>query len=355
MTATTCSARASSAPRAPPSASSTPTPTGCAPRWSAGTASCARPPGTRPYAVAAGTPRRGHRSTAARRRRRPRQPERPHHGRRPLPAAALRALGTRSSSPPARSTRCPSTSPAAALRQRGRHPRARPRPHRPSAAPRRQPAGVQRQSVHRPRLPGQAQGAAQARRHAHRHRPPPHPHRRLADRHIAIRPGTDALLLAPSPRSSSRRASSTSGRSPPTSRASRNVRALAEEFTPEAVAAACDVRRRGHPHARPRTRRRPDRRRLRPHRQLHRRVRHPRQLARRRPQHPHRQPRPARRRPLPARPPTTPAPRPPAGPRVRARAAGTAGSAATPRPRASCRSPRSPRRSTRPAKARSAR
>ena len=43
---------------------------------------------------------------------------------------------------------------------------------------RREPAGVQRQSGHRRRLPRQAAGAAQARRHARRHRPGPHPHRR---------------------------------------------------------------------------------------------------------------------------------------------------------------------------------
>ncbi len=47
-TATTCSARASSAPRAPPSRRWTPTPTGCAPRSSASTGNCARPPGRRP-------------------------------------------------------------------------------------------------------------------------------------------------------------------------------------------------------------------------------------------------------------------------------------------------------------------
>ena len=77
-----------------------------------------------------------------------------------------------------------------------RDPGARPRPHRPSAAPRRQPARIQRQPVHGPRLPRQAQGAAASRRHPHRRRPAPHPHRPLADRHVAIRPGTDALLLA---------------------------------------------------------------------------------------------------------------------------------------------------------------
>lgn len=120
---------------------------------------------------------------------------------------------------------------------------------------------------------------------------------RLADRHIAVRPGTDALLLA-----AMAQVLYSEGLVEPTPHV-QGVEELADalrEFTPEAVAPACDVDSRPHPHPRPRTRRRPHRRRIRPHRQLHRPARHPGQLARRRPEHPHRQPRPAGRRALPA-------------------------------------------------------
>ena len=142
--------------------SSTATPTGCAPRSSARTASCARPPGSEAFdAVAAGL-----------------RPVVERYGPNAVGvvlgnpnvhtmAGALYPpvllAGARHPQPLHRVHGRPDAQARlqrAALRRRQRDPRARPRPHRPSAAPRRQPAGVQRQPVHRPRLPRQAQGPA---------------------------------------------------------------------------------------------------------------------------------------------------------------------------------------------------
>lgn len=232
---------------------------------------------------------------------RPRQPERAHHGRRALSAHPARHAPHpgplhREHPRPDAQTRLQRT----ALRRPERHPGAGHRPHRPSAAPRRQPARIQRQSLHGPRLPRQAQGAAPSRRHPHRGRPPPHPDRparRPACRHPSRRRRTPARRAHPrAPRGEAHR--SRYARRP-----SRRTRPSSRRRTGVHTRGGRRGVRRGrldHPYDRPGAGRRPHRRRLRAHRQLHRGARHPRQLARRRPQHPHRQPRPPRWRPLPA-------------------------------------------------------
>ena len=118
----------------------------------------------------------------------------------------------------------------------------------------------------------------------------------------------------------------------------RRSRALAEPFTPEAVAPRLRDRGRRDPPDRPRAGRGATRRRLRPDRHLHPGVRDARELARRRAQRPDRQPRPRGRRDVPARRrrPLQRGGRRPAGAAARASAAGRAGSAACPRSSASC-------------------
>ena len=120
-----------------------------------------------------------------------------------------------------------------------------------------------------------------------------------ADQHLAIRPGTDAHLLAAIAHvlvadglaDTSRLAGYTNGLD--------EFPALLAPYTPEAVAPACGVDADAHPHARPRPRRRPDRGRVRPDRHVHPGVRHARLVARRRGEPAVRQPRPARRRDVP--------------------------------------------------------
>lgn len=131
------------------------------------------------------------------------------------------------------------------------------------------------------------------------------------------------------------------------------VRTLADEFSPEAVEAACGVDAeeirdlaRELAYA--------DRRRLRSHRHVDGRVRDDRQLARRRHQRPHPEPRPPRRRDVRARGGGAPAPRPTKPPRP-APTGGPAGSRGIRKCSPNCRPPHSPRRSTPRARARSRR
>ncbi len=123
---------------------------------------------------------------------------------------------------------------------------------------------------------------------------------RIADRHLAIRPGTDALLLFAMVQVLFDEGLVDLGERAAHIEGVADVERLAAEFTPEAVAPACEVpadeirtlaREAGGRGARGG---------IRPDRRQHRRVRHPHLLARRCGEHPHRQLRPAGRRDVPA-------------------------------------------------------
>lgn len=121
---------------------------------------------------------------------------------------------------------------------------------------------------------------------------------RLADRHAAIRPGTDALLLAALTQVLVEEKLTDPGALAEHLEGYDELTEAIADFTPKPWRrpATWTLRPSGRSPANwPRARRR----RLRAHRELHRRARHPGQLARRRAQHPHGQPRPPRRRPLP--------------------------------------------------------
>ena len=140
-------------------------------------------------------------------------------------------------------------------------PGARHRPHRPPAAPRRQPARVQRQPGHRPRLARPDRGADRRAAAGSWWSTPAAPAPPSGPTSTcAIRPGTDALLLAAMVHAGRRgpgrprRASAThvSG--------STSWSDCVAPFTPEAVAARDRHRRRHHPPPGPRPGRRADRR-----------------------------------------------------------------------------------------------
>ncbi|MGJ3559150.1 molybdopterin-dependent oxidoreductase [Streptomyces sp. INA 01156] len=96
---------------------------------------------------------------------------------------------------------------------------------------------------------------------------------RLADRHLAIRPGTDALLLAAMTYVLVTEDLVDLGESAPMSEGSTNSR-TPSRTSPRGGGPLLRCRRGHHPHPRPRTLRRSHCRRLRPHRQLHRPARH---------------------------------------------------------------------------------
>lgn len=114
-------------------------------------------------------------------------------------------------------------------------------PPRSPAGHRRQPAGLQRESVHRTRLPGPDQGAAPPRRTADRHRPAAHPYGqagRRASRGPARHRRTAALRDGPCPLRG--------GPGGPGGAAEHlgrldEVERLAADFPPEAVAPLCDI------------------------------------------------------------------------------------------------------------------
>ena len=117
----------------------------------------------------------------------------------------------------------------------------------------------------------------------------------LADEWVAIRPGTDALLLAALVATLVEEGLVDPGAAGPHLAGVDEACAAVAPFTAEAVAAATGIAADDDPPPRPRPGRRAHRRGLRPHRHHDRRVRHHRLLAGRRAQRPHRQPRPPRR------------------------------------------------------------
>ena len=184
----------------------------------------------------------------------------------------------------------------ARLRSPADDPRARHRPHRPAAPPRRQPARVERQPrdgarLARPPRRRSAPAAAASSSSTRAGREPP------------SRPTcTCESARAPTPRSSrvsptlsSPRASPAPARSPRSSTASRRSRRQSPASRPERVSAYTGVPAETIAGAGTRARSRPDRSGVRPHRDAHDRLRDPRRVARRRAQRDHRQPRPAGR------------------------------------------------------------
>ena len=240
-------------------------------------------------------PRRGGACTSATRRAQPR--------RHPLRPPLIQALGTQNIYSASTVDQMPKhVSCGLLFGNARRHPGARPRPHRLPADARRQPVRVQRQPVHRARLPRSARGDPGARRAV----VVVDPRRtRTADEPTSTWPSARAptpICCSPcSTCSFAERPASTSGDSPITSSASTSVarrwsrRSRPRRSRRSAGIDADTIRRIARELAG-----RADGRGLRPHRHPHRRVRHARLVGGRRPQRAHRQPRPARRRDVPA-------------------------------------------------------
>ena len=217
------------------------------------------------------------------------------------PAAASGPSAPPTCSRPPRSTSGRRRSPPALMFGGGLNvPGARRRPHRPPAHARRQPVRVERQPGHRARLarPARARsssGAAGSWSSTPAAAAPP----RMADEWVPVRPGHRRLPADGDGAGAARaRTSSTSATSATSSTGPRRGRrGAARPFTPEAVADVDRRRRRRHPAARPRARRRADAP------CVYGRIGTTTaefgtltSLAGRRAQRPHRQPRPARRR-----------------------------------------------------------
>ena len=235
---------------------------------------------------------------ARRRRRLPRQPERPQPRRAALRARvregarhAQRLLGDHGRPDAEARVR------RADVRHRPQHPGPRRRPHRLPADAGRQPARLERQPDDRARHARPPARHPRARRQGRRDRPAPQPHRR-ARRRAPLHPPGHRRAPAVRDRStcSSTRASRTSATSPSTSTGSSEVQELAREFTPEAASQACGIDAGRDPPHGARAGRRRARRGLRADRHLHAGVRHARELAGRRAERRDRQPRPAGRR-----------------------------------------------------------
>ena len=256
-TVTTSSAKASSAPRAPPSANSTRTPTGCAPpgarrgrqaeRGELGGGVRARSPPGSVGSLADGVPD----AVAVV----PRQSQRAHHGRSALPARMLVGV-----------LRTRNVFTASTLDQMPKHVSSGLLYGDPHAIPvpdldrtdhllllGANPLDSNGSLCHRPRLPRQAQGAAPPRRHAHRR----------STRAAPVRPSSPTGMSRSGPAATPScsmamvqvlfaEGLTDTGALGPHLTGVEEVRALAAEFTPEAVAEACDVTGRRHPRAGPR-------------------------------------------------------------------------------------------------------
>lgn len=129
----------------------------------------------------------------------------------------------------------------AALRRRARHPRTGSRPHRPPPADRRQPLESNGSLCTAPDFPGRLK--ALRRRGGTLTVIDPRRTRtaRLADRHVAIRPGADALLLAAMAHVLLREKLADPGPLAEHLEGADELDAALADFTPDAVAAACDV------------------------------------------------------------------------------------------------------------------
>ncbi len=180
------------------------------------------------------------------------------------------------------------------VRRPRRHAGARPRPHRLAADARCQPVGIERQPLHRPRLPRPGEGHPGARRQGRRRRPPAHPHRRRGRRARGHPAGHRRPPAAGhGQRGAGRGARRRRCRRRPQRRPGRPAR-RGRRLHPRGGRPGHRRPCRRHPPPGPRDGRGAHRRRLRPHRHPHGGVRDAGGLGRRRPQPGHRQPRLAR-------------------------------------------------------------